>query len=338
MTEQAVEPDVIETPESEETPGGGETLALTIYEATPGGEIRSNIEGIIKQVQDLLSGLSAWDITNGELYQEAKRTRADIRKLQATIDGERKRLKDLYERPLRAFEDQVKRATGPLKEADKEFKAKLDEYEEREANRRREFLASYYYDLAPDFAELVPFDKFLELKGERGKRGGDFVWLRRSVNEIKARDEMEKALLHIVKEMDALGKNARDDDERVRLKSYYAEHLDVSEALTRLTEDRERQETIRRQEREEAEWRAQQAAMAAQAATQREEAEQPAPMAAYEPPQPEPAPQPQPEAEPVCKWHVVLDAHIEATRSRMVELAQLLKANGLTGGKIEREA
>ena len=165
--------------------------------------------------------------------------------------------------------------------------------------------------------------------------------MRRSVNEIKARDEMEAALLQTVKEMDALAKNARDDDERIRLKSYFAETLDVSAALTRLTQDREREEQIRRQEREEAEWRAQQTAEAARAAAEAAEREA-AQMASRQVETPAPLPvyetQPEAQAEPVCKWHVVLDAHIEATRSEVVKLAQILKANGLTGGKIEKEA
>lgn len=349
MAEQAVEPDVIETPEPDpqEETGGGGSLALAVYEATPGSEIRSNIESIIEQVENLLAEVGDWDLDTPQHYRDMKATRTEIRKVKTAIENERKRLKDEYTRPLRAFEEQVKRATGPLDEADRRFKQKLDDYEAREAQERRRFLRDYYEELAPDFAELVPFDRFLELRGDRGGRGkkGDLIWLRRTVNEIKARDEMEAALAEVVKEWTALGAYCQNEDERVRIKSYYAESLDVAAALTRLKADRDREEEIRRQEEAEAKWRAEMAAQQAQAEAEREEAERSqqtladvqSSQSAPQPPAEPPAPA-QPEDEPLQRWHVVLDAHIEATRSQVIALAQLLKANGLTGGQIQKEA
>lgn len=339
MTERAVEPDVIETPDEQESKGGGGSLALAVYEAVPGSEIKTNIEAIIARVDQLLAEIGDWDLDSPQHYRDMKATRTEIRKVEAAIEGERKRLKDEYTRPLRAFEEQVKRATGPLKEADKRFKQKLDEYDERLAQKRREFLSDAYYDLAPDFTDLVPFEKFLDLRGERGARG-DLVWLRKSVNEIKARDDMERAVLAAVTEYDALAANCRDEDERIRIKSYYADTLDTATALTRLKADREREEEIRRQEEADAKWRAEMEAQRARADAEREEAERAQQtLSEAQPPAPEPAPEPpaQPEWESVHRWHIRLDAHIEATRSQVLALAQILKDNGLTGGTIEKE-
>lgn len=303
MPEQALEPDVIEAPEQT---AGGRVLDLAIYESQPGGAIRSNIDDIVASVESMLDELGTWDVVDEETYRAAKETRTQIRKTRTVIDNERRRLKDLYEGPLRAFEAQVKRATGPLGIADLNFKKKIDEYESRLAADRKKLLAERYEELSPDFANVVSFDKFLELRAPRGRRGDDFVWLRRTTPEYKALADLESVLLSVIKEWDALGTQCANMQELDQIRSYYTDTLDVGAALTRLKGDRDREELIRQQREAEQEWleRQRQGQM-----------------------QTQPDPKPTQAVEKVFEWNV----RFCATAGRAREAAQLLKQAGFTG-------
>lgn len=310
MPEKALEPDVIETPEQTEEPeqqNGGRVLDLAIYEAHPGGAIRTNIDDIVESVESMLDELGTWDVVDEETYRAAKETRAHIRKTRNVIENERRRLKDLYEGPLRSFEAQVKRATGPLGIADLNFKKKITDYEARVASQRKEVLAQHYEELSPDFAALVPFDRFLDLRAPRGSRGNDFVWLRRATPEYKALSELEGTLLGVVKEWDALGARCSNPQELDTLHAYYAETLDVGLALTRYQEDREREETIRQQRVAEQEW------LESQRQDQ-EKVNQSVQSSALAP-------------ERVFEWTVTLRATVSGAR----RLAEMLRGAGYTG-------
>lgn len=346
MDEQIVEPDVVETPDEQDR-GEGEqsqerpiTLALAVYEAKPGGDIRTNIEDIISSVQELLADNQVFDIKNADDLRCAKAMRADVRKARKAINDEAIRLTDLYERPLRDFKMKVKQATGPLDLTDQAFKDAIDAYDRQLQARRRQFLSDYYCELAPDIANLVPFERFLEIRGEKGARG-DVTWLRTSMGEMKARDAMEAELAKVAQDWSALGVEANGDkDELDHLHAIYSECLDYGETLKRRSLERQREEQIRQQREAEEAWMAQQAAQAPSFDDLPDDS--PAPQQATQAPapqpesQPEPAPAPQPSAPAAFKWHITLDTYITATVDEAKALGALLKANGLTGGHITR--
>lgn len=333
MDEQIVEPDVVETPdesergEGERAPRAPQTLALAVYDATPGGDIRTNIEDIIAGVQDLLADNRAFDIENADDLRCAKAMRADVRRARKAINDEYLRLKGLYERPLLEFQAKVRQATGPLDQTDQAFREAIDAYGRRLRDRRREFLADRYEELAPDIAALVPFDRFMELRGERGARG-DYTWLRASMGEIKASDAMEAELAKVAQDWTALGAEANGDRAELdHLRAIYSECLDYGETLKRRSLERQREDEIRRQRAEDEEWAAK---MAGQAPAFDDLPEAGTGGSGF-------LPQPSftPEA-PVLRWHVTLDAYIEATLDEARALGALLKDNGLTGGHITR--
>lgn len=341
MAEQIIEPDVVETPDDEQEQGEGvqqpapaQTLALAVYEATPGGDIKTNIDDIIHGVQELLADNKAFDIQDAAGLRYAKAVRADIRKARKAINDQWIDIKDQYERPLRDFQIKVKQATGPLDLADTSFKEAIDAYGRRLQGERERFLADYYEDLAPDIAELVPFKRFIQIRGEKGARG-DVTWLRTSMGEIKARDAMEAELVKVAEEWTALGGEANGDQgELDRLRAIYAECLDYGETLKRRSMERQREQQIRKQREAEEAWKAQAQAQSGQ------QSETPPPFddlpftTPGEAPEPEPAPTPEPAQ--AIRWHVTLDSYITATVDEAKALGALLKANGLTGGHITR--
>ncbi len=325
--EQALEPDSIEAPGI--LTGDRGSLALMVYSPEPGQAggltIRSNIDDLVVKIQRMLDAVGDWDVDDADSYRQAKHTRSDIRAAKALIEGERKRIKNLYEKPLRDFERAVKRATGPLDEADKRFKEKLEAYEANMQRARRSALAAHYAELAPDLAEIIPFERFLELRGERGARG-DLVWLRRTTDDYAAQQALEAALKAILADWTAIDAQATTPEDADRLRSYYAQTLDLGEAIRQLTADQEREGQIRAQREAEARWREE---------MERHSSIAPAPAPE---PEPEPAPTPLPEPEPVYSWHITLDAHIKATRAQAREIASTFSKIGLRGGRIAREA
>lgn len=323
-TTRALEPDAIEAPDAapERVP-----LELAVYEATPGGEIRTNIDAIVDRVRAMLADEGAWEIRSASEARDAKRARADVRKLRKRIDDERKRLKDLYEAPLREFEAQVRRATGPLDEMDRAYKAELDRWDAHVAAERMEALRAHYEEAAGELAELLDFDDLMARAAPRAKRGGGYEWVRPSFGEVRAMDELDRLLRRLASDWAALGDmEVADEAERDRLRAHWLRSLDLGLACSALVEDRRRERAIREQREADEAWRRSQMALTDA------DPEQPEPAPAPEPkPELELDPVPAPEPEPERRWRVVVDCELAATRGHMQEVGRALRALGLTG-------
>lgn len=328
--ERAIEPDAIELAESEaQAQAEAATLELAVYEATPGTAIRTNIDAIVSRVEALLADHGAWEIADSEGARAAKAARAEVRKVRKRIDDERLRLKDLYEAPLRAFEAEVKRATGPLDEADRAYKAALDEWERRRRAELMDHLREHYDDMAGELAELVPFERFVELKAPKAARGNALRWTQASVGFVKACDEMDAILRKLHDEWVSIDElKCEDEAERDRLRAYWCESLDFGEACSRIARERRQAAAIREQREAREAWEREQMTLA-QARPEPKSEPQPEPETTPAPqPQPEPEPQARTQAEqPAPMWEV----RVRATAAEVRRLAATLRDMGLHG-------
>lgn len=219
-------------------------------------------------------------------YGRAKKERAAIRKVRGEIDAERKiRLREV-EDALKALKEQVKEVTGPLDDADRAYKAALDEWDALKREERARALAQEYEDMAPALADMLPYERMAAIADPEGR------WLLRSVGDRAAVDLMAAAAQRVVADYETVAALDMTDEERTEVRAEFFRTLDLPAAIRHANELRAERERIaafeeeRRQREEEARRAAderERAAEAAQAAEEerraadaREEAERPA--------------------------------------------------------------
>lgn len=225
---------------------------------------------------------------------------ADLNKLKAPIEDERKRIKRAYEAPLKDFEARVKHITSKIDDARNGIKASVDKADEAFRETRFSLLCDAYYDFAGEIANVITPDAVIEQ-----------TWLNRSTAESKALKSMEEKAEKAIKGYTTLmAKELRHKDEVVRR---YVETLDMVAAL-------EYEDELNARDAEmEAFKAAQEAAEAAKAAQLHQVLAEP---------------QPTPQIEPqIMRWALSMEFEGDETLARTV--AQNLKSLGITGATIK---
>lgn len=246
--------------------------------------------------------------------KEARACMADLNKMKAPIEAERKRVKKAYEAPLKDFEGRVKGITGRIDAARDGIKAQVERADEMFRESRRALLREEYEGVAGPVAEVIPFTAVL-----------DDRWLTRSVAESKALRELQDRAEGALKGYRALeGKQLAHKDEVVK---HYADTLDLVAAL-------ELEDELNERDREMAEFKAAQAAVAIEEADPAvtahasggsvfvaDRTEGPATITAD-----------RGEAETFC-WHLSMD--FEGSKEFAQRVGSTLKAMGVTGATIK---
>lgn len=268
------------------------------------------------QITDNLAALDAYidkaiepyigaqiDPNDYEQVKEGRRCLADLNKLKAPIETERKRIKKLYEAPLKEWEAKVKGITVKIDEARSALKVQVDEADARFKEMRRSMLEEEYEGCAGVIADFIPFTAIL-----------DDTWLNRSTMESKAVNALYEKVERAVKGWETLQtKELKHKDEVVK---HYAETLDVIAAL-------ELEDELNEKDREmQAFKEAQEAAL--QVAQQRRE---PEPVPDQEAPAAEAT-----EAPAQFVWSLAMQ--FEGTKEFAQSVASTLKGMGITGASI----
>ena len=121
-------------------------------------EIKWNYEEIKNYALDKAAEYKSIAYTDADVAA-MKKDRADINRFINVLDNERKNKKKQYMEPYTVFEQQVKDALHPLKEAESYIKKGLDEIEQQYRDAKTEKMREYYEKHVGDLKELVPFTK-----------------------------------------------------------------------------------------------------------------------------------------------------------------------------------
>ena len=206
-------------------------------------------------------------------YNRAKKERAAVRKVRGEIDAERKlRLREV-EDALKALKEQVKEVTGPLDDADRAYKAALDEWDALKREERARALAQEYEDMAPALADMLPYERMAAIADPEGR------WLLRSVGDRAAVDLMAAAAQRVGADYGTVAALDMTDEERTEVRAEFFRTLDLPAAIRHANELRAERERIaafeeeRRQREEEARRAAERAEEERRAADARESAE-----------------------------------------------------------------
>ena len=243
-----------------------------IVEATPidtdvqrVGEFGAWVADAQKRADATLDKYRPAPIADEPGYNRAKKERAAVRKVRGEIDAERKlRLREV-EDALKALKEQVKEVTGPLDDADRAYKAALDEWDALKREERARALAQEYEDMAPALADMLPYERMAAIADPEGR------WLLRSVGDKAAVDLMATAAQRVVADYETVAALDMTDEERTEVRAEFFRTLDLPAAIRHANDLRAERERIaafeeeRRQREEEARRAAEERERAAEA-------------------------------------------------------------------------
>lgn len=252
------------------------------------------------------------DPENAESIKTGRAVCAELNKLKAPIEEERKRIKRAYEEPLKAFEDRVKQITGKIDKARSDIKAQVDEADALFKERRRAQLEEEYVGCAGAIADVIPFSAVLEDR-----------WLTRSITWTQASNKLSDKTETALKGYKTLQtKELIHKDEVIKR---YANTLDLVSAL-------ELEDQLNERDREMEAFKA--AQEAAQRVAERRCEPVPTPERATEPTSgPAVIVADAPAEEPVFCW--ALSMEFTGSRAYAERVGAALKSVGVTGASIK---
>lgn len=258
-------------------------------------EIKWNYEEIKQYAMDKAAEYKSIAYIDADVVA-MKKDRADINRFINALDNERKNKKKQYMEPYTVFEQQVKDALQPLKEAESYIKKGLDEIEQQYRDAKAEKMREYYEKHAGDLKELVPFTKTIREE-----------YYKRAFTDKKLEQGYIDFFVRIREDLNALNELPERFRDKAAMK--YMESFSISDALRegKRLEDLENlmQERKRKKEAEPTQ------------AHQKPEQEQPK-QATYQP-------------ENIMR----LDFRVWGTREQLMGLRQYMIDNKIKFGKVE---
>ena len=171
---------------------------------------------------------------------DAKKTRADIRKVGDSIDSQRKAVKKEWMRPYEAFEAKVKELTGIVNEAVGNIDSQIKEMETAEKEAKRQRLENLFNQSSSDISEYVTFDSIFDKK-----------WLNATFAETDAANSIAQQLDDIRDGLDAI-RSMSSPYESAMLSEYAKSHNLAKamaegkrlEAIAKAEEERKAREVV----------------------------------------------------------------------------------------------
>lgn len=256
--------------------------------------IQAQVEQMVAPYLNVTVDPEAYDTV-----KEARKCMADLNKMKAPITGEFRRIKEIYLEPLNDLKRSVDNITAYIDTARAGIKAQVDEADAAFRDHRMALLEDEYAGYAGAMAEVIPFEAVLEDK-----------WLTRSVNEVKAVNELCDKTQTAVKNYETLKKQTVNHPDEVMKR--FAETLNLGAAL-------ELENELNQKDAEMAAFK--QAQAEAEAVKQEN-------MAAETPSDTAPIME-----SPTYEWE--LSMGYVGTREQAEEVIRKLKSIGFTGGKLK---
>lgn len=171
---------------------------------------------------------------------DAKKTRADIRKVGDSIDSQRKAVKKEWMRPYEAFESKVKELTGIVNEAVGNIDSQIKEMENAEKEAKRQRLWNLFAESSSDIREYIEFEDIFDKK-----------WLNATFPETDAANAIVKQLDDIRDGLDAI-RSMNSPYESAMLSEYSKSHNLAKamaegkrlEAIQKIEEERKAREVV----------------------------------------------------------------------------------------------
>lgn len=291
-------------------------LELKIVNNAP-QEIAWNEEEVKKAVENKIRDYKGLVFTEDKV-KDAKKDRAELRKLREAFENERKRQKEICMRPYLTFENQVKEVVAMIDEPINQIDVQIKEVEQNKREEKRKQIEELF--------ETIGFQPFVKLEMIWDER-----WLNVSTSISKIEETMKETMYKIgndvytIRQLPEFSFEAMDE---------YKRSLDLAQAIKRgqmLADLQKRKEEARiaREKEEEARRTAEleaQKAREAQAAVAQEPVREEA--------HPEPTQSAKEEAPAEAKI-MHLDFRVWGTKEQLMALRDYMKEQNLRFGKVE---
>lgn len=126
-------------------------------------DITANFDAVKEWLTDELAPYSTMVVT-ADGIGDAKKTRADIRKVGESIDSQRKAVKKEWMRPYEAFEAKVKELTGIVNNAVGNIDGQIKAMENEVKEQKRQELEMFFTENSADIAGYISFDEVFDLR------------------------------------------------------------------------------------------------------------------------------------------------------------------------------
>lgn len=136
--------------------------------------IETNFEAVRDWLTTELAPYASMVVTP-DAIQDAKKTRAEIRKVADSIDSQRKAVKKLWMKPFEDYESKCKELVGIVGDAVGNIDGQIKSMEQEIKEQKRQRLSDYFDEISDGVADLITFDDIFDPK-----------WLNATVSEDAA--------------------------------------------------------------------------------------------------------------------------------------------------------
>lgn len=203
---------------------------LQVIATAQQGILQFNKEDLKKAVEQELVKYEI-EVT-GDNMSEAEKARATLNKVSKALDDKRKEIKKQYCEPLDVFEKDVKEIKALVDEGSQKITVQLNSFEERRKQEKQLDITEYFSSL--DF-NLVPLSRLFDDK-----------WLNKTCNDWK--EQLDTKIDHINQELDIINSFGLTDEEKLEIKGYYLDCLDLTTARNQFDVQKERREALKKQQ------------------------------------------------------------------------------------------
>lgn len=274
-------------------------------------EIEWNNEEIKAGIAAMMEDYRGLVFTENSI-KEAKQDRANLNKLKAAFEDERKRVKKLCMEPYNRFEKQLKEVTVLIDEPAKLIDAQIKEVEQMKREEKRKEVQELF--------KTIGFQNFVTVE-----MIWDEKWLNASVPLSKVESQMKDIMYRIGEEVGTINHLQEFSFEALEV---YKKTLDLTQAIRKGQElaDIQKRKEEARLAREKAEEEKKAAELAAQNAE---------PVAAADAAEVTTAEDTAPEATVKKENLMCLDFRVWGTKEQLMALRDYMKENHLRFGKVE---
>lgn len=203
---------------------------LQVIATAQQGILQFNKEDLKKAVEQELVKYEI-EVTEDNM-NEVKKARATLNKVSKALDDKRKEIKKQYCEPLDVFEKDVKEIKALVDEGSQKITVQLNSFEERRKQDKQLDISEYFSSL--DF-NLVPLSKLFDEK-----------WLNKTCNDWK--EQLDTKIDRINQELDIINSFGLTDEEKLEIKGYYLDCLDLTAARNQYDIQKERREALKKQQ------------------------------------------------------------------------------------------
>ena len=189
---------------------------LEVIASAETGLLKFNKESLMMAIQNEIVRYDI-EVTDDNI-KESKEARARLNKVSKALDDKRKEIKKQYQEPLVKFENDVKEVKKIIDDASKKINDQLIEFENKEKEIRKNEIMTHFLSL--NCHELITLDRLFDEK-----------WLNKTNKTWKV--ELEAKVNKIWDDLNIINQFDLTSGEKLELKGYYIETLDISSARAR---------------------------------------------------------------------------------------------------------